>query len=234
MARPANSQKISLKIDELLRLSPWFTALDRPAQERVEVSISERPVAQGAMLGHQGEIQHAWYGMLEGLMKWSSIAYDGRSVTLGCLLAGSWFGEGTLIRHAPRQSNLVALRASRIAQIPLSTFQWLRETQPSFNDFLVNQLNERLHWFMGNSTAHALLSTDGQVVRALLGMVNSLPNPRGERRLKLTQKELADIAAVSRQTCNSTLMKLKAAGYIRTQPGGITVIDVEGLEEFTG
>ena len=230
MTRPMQTAAPSLTLDELLAQSPWFTALDESAQRQVRADTSERAVAMGQLLGRHGDRQHVWFGVLEGLIKWSITSPEGRTVTLGGQLAGSWFGEGTLIRKAPRQSDLIALRDSRVAQIPLATFDWLRSHQPSFNEFLLMQVNERLHWFMGNVAAYGLLNTDSLVARALVGMVHPLPNPRGERYLQLSQEELANLATVSRQTCNKAMMHFKEAGLVRTEYGGLVVLDLPGLQ----
>ncbi|MBU6257389.1 MAG: Crp/Fnr family transcriptional regulator [Burkholderiales bacterium] len=232
MPRAQRARPTSLSLDELLAQSAWFTRLDEPARKQVRADASERAIALGESLGHHGERQHAWFGVLEGLVKWSITARDGRSVTLGGQSVGSWFGEGTLIRNAPRQSDLIALRHSRVATIPLDTFDWLRQQSPAFNNFLLNQLNERLHWFMGSFAAQGLLDTESQVARALVGMVHPLLNPRGERHLQLSQEELANLAAVSRQSCNSALMRFKDAGLVRSEYGGIVVIDLPGLQQL--
>jgi CRP-like cAMP-binding protein len=217
-------------LDQLLDQSSWFTELDEETRRQVRLDASERAVAVGEWLGHQGETQHAWFGVLEGLVKWSITSRDGRSVTLGGQSVGSWFGEGTLLRDRPRQSDLIALRHSRVALIPRDTFEWLRRHRPSFNEFLLRQVNERLHWFMGNVVAHGLLDTDSQVARALVGMVHPLLNPRGERHLQLSQEELANLSGVSRQSCNAALMRLKEAGLVRSEYGGIVVLDLAGLQ----
>lgn len=119
-----------------------------------------------------------------------------------------------------------------MALVPKDTFDWLRQHQPLFKDFLLQQVNERLHWFMGNFAAHGLLETDNQVARALVGMVHPLLNPLGERHLQLSQEELANLSAVSRQSCNSALKRLKDAGLVRSEYGGIEVIDLEGLRRL--
>lgn len=56
--------------------------------------------------------------------------------------------------------------------LPFETLDWLRRTYPSFNEFLLLQINERLHWFMGNFEVHRLLDADRLVTRALLGLVH--------------------------------------------------------------
>ena len=220
----------SLTLDELLKQSAWFSRLDAAAQLQVRANATERPVAAGQSLSHHGDRQHAWFGVLEGLIKWAITARDGRTVTLGGQSVGSWFGEGTLIRDAPRESDLVALRHSRVAQIPASTFAWLRATQPTFDDFLLRRVNERMHWFMGSFVARGLLDSDGQVARALVGMVHPLLNPLGERHLQLSQEELSKLAAVSRQSCNAALTHFKDAGLVRSEYGGIVVLDLPGLQ----
>src|SRR5260370_8403330 len=214
----------SLTLDELLAQSPWFTSLDETVRRQVRADASERAIGTCQLLGRDGDRQHAWFGMLEGLIKWSITAHDGRTVTLGGQSVGSWFGEGTLIRKAPRRSDLIALRDSRVAQIPLGTFDWLRSHQPSFNEFLLTQVNERLHWFMGNVAAHELLGTDSLVARALVGMVHPLLNPHGDRHLQLSQEELANLAGVSRPPSNKPLTQSKDAGLVRTENGGLVVL----------
>ena len=194
--------------------------------------IVERAIRPGASLGHHGQTQHDWYGVLEGLLKWSINAPDGRTVTLGGQSVGSWFGEGTLLRAQPRKADLVALRPSRVALMPFETFDWLRRTQPAFNEFLLQQINERLHWFMGNFAAHRLLDTDRLVARALLGLVHPLLNPRGERYLTISQEELANLATVSRERCNESLVAMKRAGLLRLDYGAVMVLDPAALQEL--
>jgi CRP-like cAMP-binding protein len=232
MTRALRTPSTAISVDELLSQSPWWAAIGEAAQQQLRSDIGERVVAAGASLGHHGETQHHWYGVLEGLLKWSINAADGRTVTLGGQSVGSWFGEGTLLRGQPRQADLVALRASRVAMMPFETFDWLRRTQPAFNEFLLQQINERLHWFMGNFAAHRLLDADRLVARALLGLVHPLLNPRGERYLTISQEELANLATVSRQRCNESLAAMKRNGLLQLDYGAVRVLDLAALQQL--
>lgn len=230
MPRTLQKPSASISVETLLKDSPWFGQIDEAAQRQVRADIVERAVAAGEALGYQGEPQHHWYGVLEGLLKWSINAPDGRTVTLGGQSVGSWFGEGTLLRGQPRRAELVALRHGRVAMLPFETFDWLRRTQPPFGEFLLRQVNERLHWFMGSYAAHRLLDTDRLVARALVGLVHPLLNPRGERHLALSQEELANLAALSRQRCNQSLMAMKREGVLQLAYGAIEVLDLAALQ----
>jgi CRP/FNR family transcriptional regulator, cyclic AMP receptor protein len=234
MTRTLHKLSASITVDTLLADSPWFAQIGEAARHQVRADIIERAVTVGESLGYQGESQHHWYGVLEGLLKWSINAHDGRTVTLGGQSVGSWFGEGTLLRGRPRRADLVALRHSRVAMLPFETFDWLRRTEAPFNEFLLHQINERLHWFMGNFAAHRLLDSDRLVARALVGLVHPLLNPRGERYLTISQEELANLATVSRQRCNQSLMAMEREGLVQLEYGAIVVIDLDALQRSAG
>ncbi|MES2717254.1 MAG: Crp/Fnr family transcriptional regulator [Pseudomonadota bacterium] len=234
MARALQKHAAAISIDALLADSSWFAHIDAAARQQVRRDMLERTLAAGESLGRPGEAQHHWYGVLEGLLKWSVSAQDGRTVTLGGQSVGSWFGEGTLLRALPRHADVVALRHSRVAMLPFETFDWLRRSQPAFNEFLLLQINERLHWFMGNFAARRLLDTDRLVARALVGLVHPLLNPRGECRLAISQQELANLAAVSRQRCNQSLVAMQRAGLLQLAYGAIVVVDPQALQRSAG
>jgi CRP-like cAMP-binding protein len=227
-----HAASLSLTIERLLDLSGWFPLLGAEARTRVLGDMREEPVPAGAALCRRGDVPLHWYGTLEGLLKWSVTAADGRSVTLGGLTVGSWFGEGTLLRAVPRGADIIALRDSRVAVMPQHTFEWLLRAQLSFNHFLLAQINERLHWFMGDYAAHRLLDADSQVARALAGLFHPWLHPLGQKHLQTSQEEIAALSGLLRQRCNAALKRLRDAGLLRIEYGGITVIDVEGLHRF--
>lgn len=232
MSRALKRVAHSLTIDDLLRNSPWFGALGTGAQAEVRRAVFEREIGAGQTLSHRGETQHHWIGVLEGLLTWSIVTIEGKAVSFSGQAPGAWFGEGTLLRGQPRQSELVSLRHTRVALLPREVFEWLRSTEPSFNEFLLMQINERLHWFMGNFAAYGLLNVDRLVARALAGLVHPLLNPSGDRYLHITQEELASLAAVSRPRCNRSLVGMAQQGLVELEYGAVRVLDLARLQAF--
>jgi CRP/FNR family transcriptional regulator, cyclic AMP receptor protein len=227
--RAEMKHRSDFSVQQLLDSSAWYPRLDGAAQRQVLSTTLERAVGVGEALIRHGETAIWWYGVLEGVVKWSTGSADGRSVSLGGMTIGSWFGEGSLLRGKPIQADIVALRHSRVAMIPKDTFDWLHATQAGFNRFLLEQINERLHWFMGDFAAHRLLSAEAQVARALLGLVHPWLNPGADRHLQVSQEEVANLVGLSRQRCNQALNQLKAAALVRIEYGGMTILDLEGL-----
>ena len=215
---------------DLLQASAWFPLLGPDAQQQVLDSVREVHLLAGAALCRRGDTPLHWYGTIDGLLKWSVTSDSGRSVTLGGLSAGSWFGEGTLLRGAPRTADIIALRPSRVALLPLEVFEWLHATERSFDHFLLRQINERMHWFLGNFTAYHLLDTDTQVARALVGLFHPFLHPGSDPHLHVSQEEIANLSGLSRQRCNAALKRLAQAQLIAIGYGGITVLDLAGLQ----
>lgn len=225
LSPPASAQSI----DALLLGSAWFPVLDAEAQARVRDDMQEVELVAGAALCRVGDTPLHWYGAIDGLLKWAVTAEDGRSVTLGGLSTGSWFGEGTLLRAVPRTADIIALRPSRVALMPAHTFAWLHATQRAFDHFLLRQINERMHWFLGNFAAHHLMDTDSQVARALVGLFHPWLHPGSDPHLAVSQEEIANLSGLSRQRCNAALRRLAEAGLIVIGYGGITVVELEAL-----
>ncbi|HSI56428.1 MAG TPA: Crp/Fnr family transcriptional regulator [Ideonella sp.] len=229
MAMKSSRQGAAISVAELLARSAWFPQLDERARAQVASDTLERTIAAGDALIRHGDTAIGWYGVLEGVLKWSATARDGRSVTLGGLTVGSWFGEGSLLHGKPIQADIIALRHSRVALVPKETFDWLYRTQLSFAHFLLHQINERLHGLMGDLAAHRLFSADAQVARALVGLLHPWLHPGGDRHLEISQEEIANLAGLSRQRCNQALSRMKSEALVRIDYGGITLLDLERL-----
>jgi len=224
-------KKPALTVQELLDHSGWYAQLDTHTRHEVALAAHERTISAGAELSHHGGTAMHWYGVLEGVLKWSTAARDGRVVTLGGFTAGSWFGEGSLLHGRPVAADIVAIRHSRVAMIPKEVFLWLRGTQLTFNHYLLDHMNERLHWFMGDFAAHRLFSAEAQVARALYGLMHPELNPHRDPHLKISQEEIANLAGLSRQRCNLALRQLKRDALIEVTRGCVTVVDLVRLSQ---
>lgn len=223
------SQASPATLDDLLQRSVWFAELDPEEKARVQDEMREVIVPTGAYLCRRGDVLSHWQGTIDGLLKWAVTGDSGRSVTLAGLSAGSWFGEGAVINRKPVGADVVALRPSRVAQMPIECFERLRATQRSFNDFLVRQLNERMYWFIDGFAAHHLMDTDRLVARALVGLFHPWLHPGSQLHLQVSQDEIANLSGLSRQRCNAALRRMANAGMLEIQYASIEIKDLDGL-----
>ena len=131
-----------------LPLIPWLALLTPEERMRIEPQLVVSDPLPGDYVCRVGRPVTFWFGVIEGLLKMSADSASGRTITFTGVPPGGWFGEGTAIKREPYRYNIMALRRSVVAGLPIDTFHWLLDHSIGFNRFVMNQLNERLAQFI--------------------------------------------------------------------------------------
>lgn len=221
-----------LMIRTRLSNTSWFTILTEEQQKRVieETVLQEYPA--GAFIVRKGDTSRHWIGMIEGLARISVGTADGKLAALTGVPAGGWVGEGALLKKELRRYDVVTLRDSIVAKMPIETFYWLLDNSFPFNRFLLNQFNHRMGQFIGRVESDRLFNADIRVARCIAELVR-MPNYADDnynRQLNITQEEIGYLARVSRQRTNGALKKLADAGLIELQYRSVLINHLQGLE----
>ena len=219
---------------ELLRASIWTRNLSPEQVARVEAETQVRVLPVGVPVCRKGEAVEHWIGLIDGLLKMTSVTPAGKTTTFTGLSSGGWFGEGSLLKDRTRKYDVVTLRESRVAYMPRATFEWLLDTDIGFNRFLLMQLNERLGQFIAMVEHERLLEPDARVARSLAGLFNPVLYPAQATDVQLSQEELGYLSGVSRQRANQALQVLEKAGLLKVEYGRIRILDLDGLRAFDG
>ncbi len=219
-------------LPELLAQTLWAGVLTPEQMARVERDTVERFFEAGSYICRKGDPVEYWMGVTEGLLKMSSVSPQGKAVTFTGMLAGGWFGEGSLLKTEGRLYDVVALRDSHVAFMPRATFTWLLDNSIAFNRFLLKQLNARLGLFISLVEVDRSLDADARVARCIASLFNPDLNPAGGPQLQISQEEIGYLCSMSRQRANQALQVLERAGLLKLDYGGLTVRDLEGLRAF--
>lgn len=219
-------------LPEALAQTLWAGMLTPEQLARVQRETTERYFEAGSYVCRKGEPVDYWMGVTEGLLKMSSVSPQGKAVTFTGMLAGGWFGEGSLLKTEGRMYDVVALRDSHVAFMPRTTFTWLLDSSIAFNRFLLKQLNARLGLFISLIEYDRSLDTDARVARCIASLFNPDLNPAGGAELQISQEEIGYLCSVSRQRANQALQLLERAGLIKLDYRGLTVLDLDGLRNF--
>ena len=216
-----------------LQTAVWSHTLSEAELRAAAAETTIKVIASGSYVCRKGAPVDAWIGVLEGLVKMSSISPEGKPITFTGVPAGGWFGEGSLLKYPEqRLYDVVAVRESRVAYLPRSAFNRLLDTNIAFNRFLLQQINERLSQFIAVIENDRLLEPDARVARALAQLYNPLLYPGTASFLQLSQEEIGLLSGVSRQRANQALQVLEKAGLVTVEYGGVRVLDVAGLKRF--
>jgi CRP-like cAMP-binding protein len=210
----------------------WAQGLSEAQLTRVDHETQVIHFDAGEVVCPEGRQAHHWVGVLDGMVKVDSVLADGRSTTFIGVSSGGWLGEGSLLKHEIRRYEVVTLRDSWIALMPMRTFDWLYETSLCFNHFLVHHLNARLGQFVALIETGRIQTTTAQVALCIAQLLDPALCSASSNTLHISQEELARLCGLSRQIANRALHALQAAGLVRVQYAAVEVLDVVGLNDF--
>ena len=217
---------------ELLDATPWVQLLSGVARQCVYASASETFAHRGAVIARVGDRSTSWVGVREGLLKICSTQRSGRTVMFAGVPAGSWIGEGALLKRERRPYDIVAMRDTWIVHVPLSTFQWLVETSIEFNKVLVMRLNQRLGHFAALAEAGRTNDPAARVARAIRMLYCPILCASTGPLLPLSQTEIGELIGLSRQSVGAALKRLEGLGLVERSYGGILVHDLDRLATY--
>ena len=208
---------------------PWLALLTESERLRIAPQIVVSDPMPGDYVCRMGRQATFWFGVIEGLLKMSTDSASGRTITFTGVPPGGWFGEGTALKRENYRYNIMALRHSVVAGLPIDTFHWLLDNSIGFNRFVMNQLNERLAQFIEAREIDRSTDPDVRVARNLATLFNPTLYPGVGEILRITQQELAYLVGLSRQRVNVALNTLEKQGAIRIEYGGMRVLDLAAL-----
>lgn len=218
--------------DHLRRIAAWSRELNEREIEVARAGIVEKSYSAGEFIFVRGDHFDFWTGMVSGLARMGIVSRGGKETSFTGLTAGSWFGEGSVLKNEARRYDVVAVRDTRLALMDRSTFIRLFENSVGFNRFLVRQLNERLGQFIALVEYGRTLDVTARLARSIASLFNPILYPDLTPHLQITQEEIGALSGISRQNANRCLNKLEQEGLLRLEYGGITIIDLERLRHY--
>lgn len=223
---------MQIPLTEMLEGTYWGRNLTPSEMQRVLACCLERSVSARESIVRPGEPAEYWVGLISGYGHMSVGHANGRETSLIGVAAGAWFGEGTLIKRGHWQYEAVALRDCRLALMPRSCFEWLRERSIPFNHYLQHLMSARMGHFIAQLSQDRLLDFTERVARSLASLYSPDLYPEPGPYLDLLQTELGQLAGVSRQRANIALQTLEEAGLIARERRGLRVLDLPGLRRY--
>jgi CRP/FNR family transcriptional regulator, cyclic AMP receptor protein len=224
---------LSIEFQNFISRSAWSADLTEEQLARVQKDGFERSYSAGAVVCHRGVPPDHWLGVIDGFVKVDTVSKDGRSTTLAGVPAGSWFGEGAVLKDARRPYSVVALRDSTVAFIPRSTFEWLIDNSHSFSRFIINQLNARCGYYVGLVGNLRLNKASARVAFCLAELFNPLLYAAPDPSLALSQEEIGRLSGLSRQNTNRALRELADAGFLLLEYGSVRILNLTGLRDLS-
>jgi CRP/FNR family transcriptional regulator len=219
-------------VDGPLEEVPLFAALNDEAAAALEAAMTTRSVARGHVVFREGDDGDRLFVVLDGKVKISRAASDGRENLLSVLGRGEMFGELSLFDPGPRTATVSTVTDVSLASLDHDDLRPLLIERPAVAVELLQALARRLR--RTNEAMADLVFTDvpGRVAKALLDLAERFgaEEADGTRvRHDLTQEELAQLVGASRETVNKALSEFATRGWLRLEGRSVLLLDSDRL-----
>jgi len=220
--------------DDALKETPLFEALSEEDAGALRAGIINVHLDRGERLFSEGDAGDKLYIILEGKIKLTKAAPDGRENLLSVHGPGEMFGELSLFDPIPRTSSATAVTSARLAGLAHDDLRTWLSSRPEVAMHLLQALAQRLRRI--NEVKADLVFTDvpGRVAKALLDLADrfGVLTPEGVQvNHDLTQEELAQLVGASRETVNKALADFTARGWIQLAAKSVLVTDTDRLRK---
>jgi CRP/FNR family transcriptional regulator, cyclic AMP receptor protein len=219
-------------MDGVLASVPLFVGLDDETASALASALTTRAVVRGHVVFQEGEKGDRLFVVLDGKIKISRAAADGRENLLAVLGPGEMFGELSLFDPGPHTATATAITESTLASLDHDDLRPLLLAQPTVAAQFLRALAERLR--RTNEAMADLVFSDvpGRVAKALLDLAERFGDESSDGvlvRHDLTQEELAQLVGASRETVNKALSEFANRGWIRLEGRSVLLLDRERL-----
>lgn len=196
---------------------PIFSCLLPDEKFRFINIVTEKHFKKNSIILMEDESKNFMYVIFSGKIKVVQTNPDGKEQILVIRKKGDFFGEMTLLDGKSQPASIVAMEDTTVGLISKNDFEQYFMKDSQVLKQIIALLCERLResWVM----LRVLGLSDAETrVRAVLRHISSIYGIKDVRGiiipLKLTHKEIADYAALTRETVSRLLSRLCQAGEI--------------------
>jgi CRP-like cAMP-binding protein len=216
-----------------------FKGVSPEVMDQIAKRAQRRTLDKGELLFNVSDDSDALYVITKGRIRIWAVSAAGAEVTLNVQTPGAVFGEIGMLDGSTRTAGASAMMPTELIAISRKTFFDAMDRDPQLARNVIALLCQRLRWTSARMEDAALRQGPQRLARLLghLARDHSRKTPKGlEISIKLTQGELAQWTAMSRESLNKLLNRWIDDGIIAQDKGILTVRKpdaLEDLEEFS-
>ena len=215
-----------------IRRVPLFRDFADEEVTHIAATVTDRTYAKHDFIVREGDPGSTFFFLVSGSVSVCRIMPDGREMILAILKEGDFFGEMAMFDSSLRSASIKTLTDVEVGAIRYTDFLVLLDENPRVGRSLAIALSERLR------AANALIAaTTSQDIRArlaslLLNLCSQFGEPvdTGTRiTLRLTNQEMANMIATTRETVNRTLNRFWDEKLVDMRTAHVIIADPDRL-----
>jgi len=220
-----------------LLASPLFLAMKPTEIDEIIKLASERRYRRGQTIFQRGDDGSALMAVLRGRVRISSVSAEGKELTLNVISPGEVFGEMALLDGEPRSADATATEDTLLLVVERRQFlPFVRQNDDLFLRLLA-VLCDRIRRTSIALEEIALFDLPVRLARVLLKLAADYGRQHvaGSMRidLKLSQRDLSNLVASSRESVNKQLRVWREGGVVDIEDGFIVLRRASELKRLT-
>jgi CRP-like cAMP-binding protein len=171
--------------------------------------------------------------VISGRVKISTVSLEGKEIIIDFINPGELFGEIALIDSGERTADAVAIAATRLMVLERRDFLPFLERHPGVCIKLLSLLCARLRQTTGLVEDALFQTVEYRLAKRLLRFAAQFGEPHEDGvllPLQLSQREIAALIGVTRETVNKQLGNWQDRGWVEIRRGALFVRDIDALE----
>jgi CRP-like cAMP-binding protein len=183
----------------------------------------------------KGSAGQSMMAVLRGTVKMSSVSPEGKEIVFNIMHPGDCFGEIALLDGEERSADAIAMTDCELLVLNRRDFMPILENRADICLILLRILCQRVRQTSEQVEDVLFRHLESRIAKALLHLAESadLQGVRGlSIDLRLSQRELGNIAGGSRESVNKHLQSWHKAGLIELGKGSIMIRDVSAIERL--
>jgi CRP/FNR family cyclic AMP-dependent transcriptional regulator len=208
-----------------------FGKLNSKQIDRLVSCIVEKSVARGAVIFAKDDPGSSLFAIRKGTVKITVPSVDGHDAVFNFMNEGDIFGEIALLDGRPRSTDAVAITDCEMFVIERRDLLPLLEEEPQIVLKLTEILCERLRQTTEQAESLMFCHLPGRLAKALLRLSFG-EEATAERKIAISQKDLANVIGMSREATNRQLRFWEQHNWVRLERGGIVILSVRALERI--
>lgn len=194
----------------------FFAGLSEDELEQVAALIHRTTIPAGTLLIGAQLPGKAVYFILSGSVKLQMVTHDGTEITVAIYGPGDTVGETSLVSRIDRSTSVITRQETEVLWMDRKDFLKRLDHSLAMNRNLIRHLSQRLLRATERIQALSSLDVTGRVARHLLDLAErygtAVPGEGVRISLPVTQGEIAEMVAATRERVNHVMVRMKRAG----------------------
>jgi CRP/FNR family transcriptional regulator, cyclic AMP receptor protein len=232
---PHQADRIEQFTDEDARIlikSPLLRELSEEDADCFRPHTRALVVHKGEQLFTEGDLGDCLYMVINGKVKLTRTAPDGRETLVSVHGRGDMFGELAMFDPTYRTSSAVAVTDGRLAVVAHDDLRKVLTARPAVALLLLKSLAQRLRKVTQANTSLIFTDVPGRVAKALLELSDKFGRQSDAGIVvphDLTQEELAQLVGASRETVNKALADFASRGWLQLSAKSVLLLEPDRL-----